>query len=333
MSAHTGELDSRGDRRLIAGLCVSIAVHVLAFALLVATPSMSRAGQPILEHPSASPQSADTQVQLGHPDSSATSITWIGYDEYKAQYATQESEIDQAQFSPAPSINRMPLPAMAPAPAQQVTEVHSAAESSASTSHQQTVELPASESKPSPSVLEELLDRFAAAIKPIDANALEADVPAEVAGAKSELSKGSSEAQSSPDAAQSQAAAAQSASAGDPGDQANKESDAAARLVATEAQLGKPLVGKGLEILTVRPRFTHYTTLTARPLNPLIRIEFGADGKVSDAKYLFSTGVRDVDRPLLDAVFQWSAKGPQLKRLEGGIDGQTLALEIRIILR
>jgi len=94
-------------------------------------------------------------------------------------------------------------------------------------------------------------------------------------------------------------------------------SDAAAMESAIEIKPGKVLAGKGLQIRTVRPEWAVATRLSASPRNPVVKITFGRSGRVIRASFVEgqSTGEREVDGPLLAALYRWTAKGEQLSAL------------------
>ncbi len=123
-------------------------------------------------------------------------------------------------------------------------------------------------------------------------------------------------------------------SPGEPGQSSDRESTASsiARVEIEARKLGNPAAGAGLDIKTVRPRFTHYTRLTVQPKDPLIRVEFDRTGVVVGATVVESSGHRDVDRPILDAIYRWTATGEALDSLKPGSDPATVALEFRIVL-
>jgi len=97
---------------------------------------------------------------------------------------------------------------------------------------------------------------------------------------------------------------------------------------------GEPAAVEGLTIRTVAPRFSTVTRLTARPHNPLIDITFETTGKVVQADIVQSSGYANVDRPVLDAVYQWRATGRRLTeiRAQRGPDAR-VTLRFRIVLR
>jgi hypothetical protein len=120
------------------------------------------------------------------------------------------------------------------------------------------------------------------------------------------------------------------------GETDDREADASSVKRAIEIPLrnGRVAAGEGLELRTVRPRFSTTTLLTSNPKNPVLWIRFGRDGRVADADFVkgFSSGYENIDSPLKDAVLRWRASGKKLEELPPG-DGQGVTLIMRIILR
>jgi len=100
-----------------------------------------------------------------------------------------------------------------------------------------------------------------------------------------------------------------------------------------------PVVGKGLEIITVRPRYTSAVRLSAIPKNPVVVIWFDARGKVRKAEFLrdgrieYSSGVVGVDEPLLNAIYQWKAKGKQIDELDPADPESLVEVTIKILFQ
>jgi len=96
---------------------------------------------------------------------------------------------------------------------------------------------------------------------------------------------------------------------------------------------GKVLARKGLNIRTSHPRFTATTLALTQPRNPLVRITFGRNGKVQKAEFVegHSTGYPDVDKPLLDSLHRWVARGEQLAKIPVGPPEAGLTMEFRIL--
>lgn len=118
----------------------------------------------------------------------------------------------------------------------------------------------------------------------------------------------------------------------------DRESIATALRTAPAVAPGRVLAAQGLEIRTRRPQWTRLTLMTRRPANPVVQITFGRDGRVrragflSDGEHVFSTGFDDVDEPLLNAVFRWTASGAALERLPQGAPDAVVTILVRVIL-
>jgi hypothetical protein len=101
-----------------------------------------------------------------------------------------------------------------------------------------------------------------------------------------------------------------------PGTKAEEESAAASVVESLTYHPGQPLAGKGLQVRTVNPRWGVTTMLTSSPKNTVIRVTFGRTGRVLKAAFTDTgTGYPDVDGPLLDAVYRWTATGEVLKKI------------------
>lgn len=98
-----------------------------------------------------------------------------------------------------------------------------------------------------------------------------------------------------------------------------------------------PVVGEGLEILTVRPRYTSAVRLSAVPKNPIVVMWFDAKGKVSRAEFLregkrvYSSGIVGVDEPLMNAIYQWRAKGKRIDALDAEDPRSLVEVSIKIV--
>ncbi len=107
-----------------------------------------------------------------------------------------------------------------------------------------------------------------------------------------------------------------------PAEVSEADTSPTSRIPAIDVKLGRPAAGQGLEVITVRPRFSVTTTLTTEPQRSSIDVVFGRDGTVLKAAFLEgkTTGYSEVDGPLLDAVYRWRAKGKALLDLPPGRD-------------
>lgn len=116
------------------------------------------------------------------------------------------------------------------------------------------------------------------------------------------------------------------------GSQSDRESTAASILTAEWKKLGQPLAGKGLEIKTRRPKFTQYTRIMGAARNPIVRVHFRRDGLVERVDVLQSSGNADVDRPVIDAIYQWRATGEALSKIPTPSPPATYPVEFRILM-
>lgn len=100
-----------------------------------------------------------------------------------------------------------------------------------------------------------------------------------------------------------------------------------------------PIIGKGLEILTMRPRYSSAVRVSGISKNPVVLMWFDSTGKVSkaefvrDGKVVYSSGVVGVDEPLLNAVYQWRAKGTQIDDLDPKDPADLVEVTIKFMFR
>ncbi len=123
-----------------------------------------------------------------------------------------------------------------------------------------------------------------------------------------------------------------------PGIVTDKEAVASALKAAPVVVPGRVVAAEGLEISTRRPQWSRTTRATARPRNPVMWITFGRDGRVqragflSDGERVYNTGFQDVDEPLLNAVYRWTARGRALDELPPDQPGAGVTIRLRVLL-
>jgi len=119
-----------------------------------------------------------------------------------------------------------------------------------------------------------------------------------------------------------------------PGEASERESDASSPDDPVEIRLGRPAAAKGLEIVTKRPDFSRLTRMTVYPPNnPRLKVTFNREGRVSEAQFIEPTGLAEIDSPVLNAVYRWTAKGEALSRLPTGDTKAGLSITVTILLR
>lgn len=406
-----------GSPRLASAFVMSVLLHALSGALLAAGtgwPALARVLdlriEPV-ERPMPAPApipESEQEVMLGEPDSTATSLTWIGYAETEDEHRARLGEFDQAastralpsnaapevsavapQPPPAPGVSEESPPAglaMAelvmddpPAPdpqqinqpeppietvAEAPIEAASEAEADDAVNKAQPAMVEADEAPalpPAEELPEAAIDPAAAqraleqAEAALDATLAEAaDGVAQVARTVAAMSRPfivaardagppdpapptetPAQADASPaDQPQQESAPSAASPLADPGILSDREAIAAAVHQAQAVRdWTKPLAGKGLRVTTVRPRMAVSTQMVASSAaDPVVRLWFGPDGKVKRVQTLRSSGSRQVDQAVVDAVYQWRAEGEELAGTKPGTPEATVWLDFRIVL-
>ncbi|MEX2218442.1 MAG: hypothetical protein WD749_06735 [Phycisphaerales bacterium] len=322
-------------------------------------PAANVLAEPDLPPEEREPERREVVVKLGiEREETVPTMTWLGHEE-ASEHAARLGPTEQAAFSIQPGSGRElgPQPAPAPtvaAPEARVEPSRTEAPEVAPTtlSHAQaeagSAAAPAEADEREREARERAArDRRAA----VDAAMAElgerlADVLAELASPAPPRVRATPEAAPAPAPAReapppppplaTEAAAATpmavpvppEAGAGKPGLASERESMATAVKSAPLVKPGQVVAAKGLEILTREARWSKTTLLTRRPKNPTVSITFGRDGRVRRADFVtvgerrYSTGFDDVDQPLLNAIYSWTARGAPLGELpEGEAEG------------
>ncbi len=119
----------------------------------------------------------------------------------------------------------------------------------------------------------------------------------------------------------------------DRGKKAEEESPAAAIVGSLVYKPGEPLAGKGLRVFTVRPRYGYATLATASPRNTVVLVTFGRDGRVLRAAFKDKgTGYEEVDKPLIEAVYRWTARGEALGKIPADQPRAGVTFEVRFLM-
>jgi len=314
-------------RTLLIGFCVSLVLHAAAAALLLWVwwddERAPRTPDPVAER---EPKRDQARIELGDPQSSAITMTWIGFEEY-VEHAAAPSTIDQPALSmeqPSPPMTPSPREMIAPA-AQAVTQTVDAwrervasAASALMAAAERAAQLQASArptERPAPSRGQDAPDDPAP--NPPDQ------------GERAEAEPGAPETEATERLTEQRTPPAETPTT--PGRADEREADPTS-IVEADLSLGKPLSARGLKIYTRSPNFTHVTRATARPAPPVVLIKFKHDGTVYAAEILRSSGYESVDGPILDAVYEWRAEGEALERLKSTTPPDTFGIEVRILL-
>lgn len=333
-------LGERSNRLLLIGVGVSLLLHVSG-AWVVYAVGNDRGGSSEFQRPEVHDPAPDPprRIELGNPDSRAVSVTWLGYDEYKKHVAAP-SKVDQPDLTMDPASAGVPgTPGSMAAATAAVAQATSAARAEA----QRTFEEVAAGLRAVGSwakVLPEGKGRVKDVVASGESEVRRTERPTKKGGvaeekvAQQEEKKATAEqaktAQGQEEASGTvMGSTARRAVEGERGRQDDRESDPTSINQSELGDPGQPLAARGLRIRTVRPVFSHYTSIMSKPRDPVVRIHFGASGHAKRVDLIEATGNPDIDRPVLDAVYRWTASGESLKDLVGS---ETVTVDVRILL-
>jgi hypothetical protein len=283
------------------------------------------------------------EVELGIDAPTPSTLTWIGYEEYRKHLAAL-AEFEQAAFTDEPAGGGPPEGALAQTPEPQEPEEERPEDEAEQAPPPASV---ATLSEGDLTAIAHWLEGLALSTGPPPEEPAEIEPQAEPIDPIAQLLERVQQAKDAeqspaPKPAEEQPAPRQPEQAdrpqppGEPGiaeagDEADKESDATSTIdvALEEIQLGRPIARPGLEVKPQRPTFTTLTLLTASPGNPLVEIRFGADGRPANASILEGSGDSRVDHAIEASLYRWRASGKALSDLKAD---QTVDVRIRIVL-
>lgn len=310
---------------LLVGLGVSLCAHLAAAGVL----AVGGERLPVVGIP-PTPPAPEERLRLGIEQSEASTITWLGFEEPTPHEAPQ-ANIDQAAFAIAAAERLADQVQMAASRAPEAIEALAAAVAAE--------QARLAEAMPSglelPEMLREAGDLIAARpeASPIAPDAQPrpaADSPANPSPDRSPAAGAAGQATAGEGNAPESAAPRQDP---DADGEADRDSPARSSKPTVKVTPGRPVAAEGLDIQTVRAKWTHTTLLTTRPKNPVIRVFFRRDGAVERAVFERSSGTKFVDEPLLNAVYQWKARGKALEALTAEGEGSTIEIVFEIGLQ
>ncbi len=309
-------------RGLAVALVLSVLLHLAAGLWFVIGPEDTNAS-PLDQTRAEIPEDTFREIEVGDPDRTAMSLSWIGLDQMRPFDAPQ-AEVDQAQFTPDPA------PQGAQASLQPLMERITEAQAQAAEARQIVTESLRSARQAAGS-LAQLLDAVAANLGttetiPSPGGSPSPEVDEEQEPARAEESAPPPTPEPVVDVENPPGATGETGIADD------RESPAVAIEPVRIRDLGGPLESQGLRIDTVRPVLHDITRLTGAPNHPIYRIHFNRSGKASDVEILSSSGRLDVDEAVRNALYRWRARGAALESLPAESPEATLAVEVRILL-
>lgn len=309
---------TRGDSLLplISGALVAVLLHALLLPGAAVYGWGSGGGslkklQKVAADEPEEERDREDETAVGREESSASSVAWIAYDDFRelmARKAETEQPALQQMVDPTESAPPV-LDATPPAPTAPPLPQPPAPTAAESTPELATL-LPRAEARalplPAPTLPGDLRVPFER--RPLELRPQEAQVPA--------------------DAAQAAAPPPQEATPTS-APRSDRESPPTQRLRETvEWQSGAVRVPRGIEIKPVAPRFSAVTRSIAAPINPEAILHFDGSGRVLRVDLVVSSGWENVDGPVIAALYKWRASG---RRVEALREGQTLEVPVRML--
>ena len=266
------------------------------------------------------------RVKLGIDESTVSTMTWIGFEDYQEHLAAI-ADVEQAAFQTTPTGSEASAasPSEPPPPAPDTPDPQDNPSTSPDPFDELEAWFDAEEGEgllagepTSPDARSQALQDIIERLEQMMQNTVETERPTRQEPAPLEP-------------APPEPAPVQPQPAGQPGVQSDRESDASSIVEVTMAQLtlGRPLAAQGLLIKPRKPVFTTLTLLTAIPANPKAELRFRRDGKPARVRLLESSGDSRIDEAVLNSLYRWRAAGKKLRELEGN---ETIPVQIRIML-
>jgi len=332
------------DRRgmVSVSIVVSVLLHLFAAAVLfsVQLPGGSMSKPSVASERLIAPIEKEDELRLGLNEAESASIDWLGIQQPEAVVGEAAiSETDQAAQAVVVGESQEVVSEEAPVePVEEAIEVAAV----------EPVEQPTEEAIDQ---VKELVERVALPVEEIEASAEKGVVVAEAVvqeevgeeNEQTEVKKAeASEVVEPSEAREPVDPKPAPVPSGTSGVLSKREVVATRIERAIEIDPHKPntpIVGKGMEILTIRPRYTAAVRLSAVPANPVVVMWFDGSGKVSkaefvrDGKKVYSSGVSGVDQPLLNAIYQWRAKGKRIDALDADDPESLVEVSIKIVFR
>jgi len=343
---------------LWVGLALSLLLHLVGVPVVIGLERRAarNAERAVLAEPLTESQVLPEQSRLGIERSDHATITWIGFADPTPHKAIP-SEIEQAALSTAP-LGRLEEPPTPISPTERPTEAppveaspsqptdrpepaRSAAPPPASPAPREVSQMPwAPDAKP----VEETPEFLPEPAQP-DANPPQEPVTPETAAADAPAEPAEDAAPpAQPEPVPSQpppSPTASPAGADDlPGQPSDRESAPFAKEMAlTLDDWGRPAAGEGIEVIPRRPRWGPTVASLAWPRNPTVIIDFDRRGTVRNVRFatvgqrVLNTGSDEVDRVLINTIYNWRAKGQKIEALPESGPGSLFTIRMAIRLR
>ena len=287
-------------------VCASIGMHALVLPLVSASESLAHSPTTKATH-LKTPKLENDEIELGIDNSTTSTLTWIGYDEYEEQRA-RVSEIEQAEMNADVSVSP--------------------------TKFQK--EATPQESRPEKEILDKFVESLQKSPFLVLKNKTEAlqsgqtdepptpapdVVPAEPSE-PAEPIKPSEPAQ--PDEPSEPVKPSDSSSDRD------SEATSVIQISPEQWKTGKPLAANGIVLRPKRPSFTANQTVSNIAGNLVADLIINKHGKPTDVIIQVSTGSFSIDRAIESSLYRWRASG---KNIDALVDDETIPITINVLFR
>lgn len=164
----------------------------------------------------------------------------------------------------------------------------------------------------------------------------EGDAPSEAAASASadEEAAPRREQREDADARRDAAGDAPASQADTPAMESDREATPTSREITLDQRsLGRVVAAEGLEIRTVRPRFTRLTRVTATPPDIKALITFNNAGRAIRVELVRASGFGPIDEPVTNALYRWTASGKAIDELPRDDPSAGVTVPIRLVFR
>ncbi|MCH2140115.1 MAG: hypothetical protein MK100_03675 [Phycisphaerales bacterium] len=347
--------------RLGTGIVISVAINTFVLVPGLTADHHSMAWLPdeeaAVQPPEFTPEPDEPEVKLGIDESEASTLTWIGYEEFQ-EHMARLAELEQAQFELAGKSS-----GGGGSPPAQVTdpstpsEEESLVEADTAQSPTPETDAPLDSQPPLNPELPVMVDGARPSIQddtalPPEQQQPEQKKPDPTSEATTTNTTSTPVSKTSPQEVVETQPGSPDKTPGPIVDgleeippkpnASDTEADAATMIQVNVKRQGGPVAAKGLRVRTIRPKLTPYQETRFGGIAIKVKIEFSKSGapkrvyiarqhpKTGKILWEPATGTVGFESAIVSALFRWRASGEQLNTLQ---KGETLPVLFELIYR
>ena len=278
-------------------VCASIGMHALVLPLVSASESLAHSPTTKATH-LKTPKLENDEIELGIDNSTTSTLTWIGYDEYEEQRA-RVSEIEQAEMNADVSVSP--------------------------TKFQK--EATPQESRPE----KEILDKFVESLQKSPFLVLKNKTEAPQSGQTDEPPTPAPDAvPAEPSEPAQPDEPSEPVKPSDSSSDRDSEATSVIQISPEQWKTGKPLAANGIVLRPKRPSFTANQTVSNIAGNLVADLIINKHGKPMNVIIRVSTGSFSIDRAIESSLYRWRASG---KNIDALVDDETITITINVLFR